>query len=145
MPEETAAVEPTIVTDVTPRSRSNEAFADGRSALLPSRTMTGERWAPAAVAPTMASVGLAFVASVNASRLSACDVPDAPPPLTLSPVGAYREAACATAVASVVVLPTSTTRVGLRRSSSVATEAGMPSGRVRSTEPPWAAAAAMAP
>ena len=52
MPEETAAVEPTTVTDVTPRSRSSAALADGRSALLPSSTMTGERCAAAAVAPT---------------------------------------------------------------------------------------------
>ena len=82
------------MTEVTPRSRSNEAFADGRSALLPSSTMTGERWAPAAVAATTASVALllvttqALVASVNASRFRAWEVPAAPPPLTLCTVGA---------------------------------------------------------
>ena len=56
--------------------------------------MTGERWAPAAVAPTTASFGLApvttqaLVADPNAKRLRACEVLDALPPLIRCTVGA---------------------------------------------------------
>ena len=80
MPEDTAAVDPTTVTDVTPRSRSSVALADGRSASRPSSTMTGARWAPAAVAPTTAFGALrlvtthAAVADGNANRFRACEV-----------------------------------------------------------------------
>ena len=151
MPADTAAVEPTTVTDVTPRSRTKVALAAGRSPSRPSSTMTGPRWAPALVAPTTASVALrqvtthAAVADGKANRFSASEVPVAVAVPTRSTVGAYRVAARATAVGSTVVSPTSTMRAGFSRSSSAAVDDGMPSGRVSSTPPPSRAAAATAP
>ena len=149
IPRDTPAVPPTIVTEVTPRSRTSARVAPDSDPAAPSTVSSGSRCAAAAAPATRPSVHTRPVASQawvalpagKAWRTSARAVSYRVEPLRRRTTGAYFVACRATVLEMDAVEPTTTMAFGASRFSSAATVDGMPWAEVSST-PPFSATAA---